>query len=251
MFDMGFFPDLKRIIAHLPARRQTLLFSATMPDEVARLGRTILRDPAMVSVGRQGTASRDVSQTVYPVPAHRKTALLRHLLGQREMRSVLVFTRTRRGAKRLARALYESGHRVDELHADRSPGQRARAMEGFRAGAFPVLVATNIAARGIDVRHITHVVNYDVPVAPEEYVHRIGRTGRAGDTGDSLVLVSPEENNLLARIEKQLGHSIPRRRLNDFDYTAAPGPKVNAGKRRHPAGYSGQRRKPLRQGHTR
>ncbi len=244
MFDMGFFPDLKRIIAFLPAQRQTLLFSATMPPDVAKLGQTILRDPLSVEIGPQGTAAQDVTHTAYPVPAHRKTALLRHLLKQMEMPSVLVFTRTRRGAKRLAQALYESGHGVEELHSDRSPGQRARAMEGFRKKAFPVLVATNIAARGIDVRHITHVINFDVPAAPDEYVHRIGRTGRAGDSGDALVLVSPEEASLLARIERQLGRAIPRRRLDDFDYAAAAPPKT--AQRRQPAGASRGGPKPAR-----
>jgi ATP-dependent RNA helicase RhlE len=232
MFDMGFFPDLKRIISFLPARRQTLLFSATMPADVARLGQTILRDPVKVAIGPQGAAAREVSHTAYPVPSHRKAALLRHLLRRMEMPSVLVFTRTRRGAKRLARTLHEAGHGVEELHSDRSPGQRARAMEGFRSGAFPVLVATNIAARGIDVPHISHVINFDVPAAPEEYVHRIGRTGRAGESGDALVLVSPEEQGLLTRIERQLGYALPRRLAEGFDYSASPPPKV--GQRRHP-----------------
>ncbi len=229
MFDMGFLPDLKRIIARLPASRQTLLFSATMPPEIEKLSRSILRNPQKVAVGTQGTPAAAVTQVVYPVPTHRKTALLEHLLEQFERPSVLVFTRTRRGAKRLARALYESGHEVAELHADRSPSQRQRAMQGFRDRAFPVLVATNIAARGLDVRHITHVVNFDVPAAPEEYVHRIGRTGRAGDQGDALVLASPEEGEQLARIERQLGKRLPRRRLDDFDY-AVPAAPVHAGK---------------------
>src|SRR5262249_54047747 len=191
LFDLGSFPDVKRIVGHLPARRQTLLFSATMPPEVAKLGRLILRDPLSVSVGVQGTPVASVTQSVYPVPAHRKGPLLEHLLGQIEDPSVLVFTRTRHGAKRLARALNDAGHEAAELHSSRTPAQRTRAMQGFRDRRFPVLVATNIAARGIDVRHVTHVVNFDVPAAPEEYVHRIGRTGRAGDVGQALVLMSP------------------------------------------------------------
>lgn len=246
MFDMGFFPDLKRIIARLPARRQTLLFSATMPPDVARLGQTILRDPLAVAVGVQGTAAAEVAHTVYPVPSHRKTALLKHLLEQFEMPSVLVFTRTRRGAKRLAKALDDAGHEVGELHSDRSPAQRIRTMQGFRAGHFPVLVATNIAARGLDVRHITHVVNFDVPNVPEEYVHRIGRTGRAGDEGDALVLVAPEENDLLARIERQLGQRFPRQKLADFDYGASPPPVIRGKPRRELAGLQAARRKPAR-----
>jgi ATP-dependent RNA helicase RhlE len=221
MFDMGFLPDLKRIIARLPGKRQTLLFSATMPPEISRLCQSILRNPERVAIGEQGTAAGTVTQTVYPVPAHRKSALLLHLLEQWEAPSVLVFTRTKRGAKRLAETIYEAGHGVAELHSNRSPTQRAKAMQVFRSKTVPVMVSTNIAARGIDVRHITHVVNFDVPSAPEEYVHRIGRTGRAGDTGDALVLVSPEENGLLARIERQLDQRLPRQHVEDFDYQAA------------------------------
>ena len=224
MFDMGFLPDVKRIISFLPAKRQTLLFSATMPPEVARLSQSILRDPQKVGIGPQGSTADGVTQTAYPVPAHRKTALLRHILDQLERPSMLVFTRTKRGAKKLARALTEQGRNVGELHSDRTPAQRTRSMQGFRSKAFPVLVATNIAARGLDVRHITHVVNFDVPHVPEEYVHRIGRTGRAGDTGDALVLFSPDESALLVRIERQLQMRIPRRHLDDFDYDAAPPP---------------------------
>lgn len=218
MFDLGFLPAVKQIIGRLPKERQTLLFSATMPPEVAKLGRAILRDPATVAVGVQGTAADGVTHTAYHVHSSRKAALLEHLLEQIDNPSVLVFTRTRRGAKKLARSLYESGHNVAELHGDCSPLQRERAMRGFRERVFPVLVATNVAARGIDVRHITHVVNYDVPEAPEEYVHRIGRTGRGGDQGDALVFVAPEESAQLARIERKLGKSIPRQRLDDFDY---------------------------------
>jgi ATP-dependent RNA helicase RhlE len=243
MFDMGFLPDLKRIIARLPARRQTLLFSATMPPELDRLARSILRDPQTVEDGPRGAPAEGVAQVAYPVPAHRKTALLGHLLGRFDRPSVLVFTRTRRGARRLARALSESGHEVAELHADRSPGQRQRAMQGFRDRRFPVLVATNIAARGLDVRHVSHVVNFDVPSAAEEYVHRIGRTGRAGDRGDALVLVSPEEGELLARIERRLGKRLPRRRLDDFDYTAPPPPRTAS---RQPRASSPGAKKPFR-----
>jgi ATP-dependent RNA helicase RhlE len=245
MFDMGFLPDLKAIISRLPAKRQTLLFSATMPPEVARLARAIQRDPLTVAVDAPGTAARTVTHTAFPVPTNRKTDLLRHLLAQGEMPSVLVFTRTKHGAKRLAKALSASGHEVAELHSNRTPAQRARAMQGFRAEVVNVLVATNIAARGLDVRHVTHVVNFDVPNVPEEYVHRIGRTGRAGDSGDALVLVSPEENSLLLRIERQLGKRLPRRHLEDFDYTAKDQPNRSSapqgGKKKPHHGY-GQRR---------
>jgi ATP-dependent RNA helicase RhlE len=243
MMDQGFWPDLKRIVSRLPAGRQTLLFTATLPPEVERLGRSLLRDPQAVAVGRQGTPAKGITQVAYPVPAHRKTALLERLLEEFERPSVLVFTRTRRGARRLARALYDSGHEVAELHADRSPAQRQRAMQGFRDRAVAVLVATNIAARGIDVRHVTHVVNYDVPATPEEHVHRIGRTGRAGDQGDALILVSPEESEQLARIERRLGQRLPRRRLDDFDYAAAPAKTARARQPRRQAGSSPARRK--------
>jgi ATP-dependent RNA helicase RhlE len=247
MFDMGFFPDVKQIVARLPGRRQTLLFSATMPPEVARLGRSLLRDPVTVAIGKEGTAAGTVRQVAYPVPSSRKTALLEHLLEGLDDPSVLVFTRTRRGARKLAKRLYESGHDVDELHADRSPAQREKAMRGFRDRAFPILVATNIAARGIDVRHVTHVINYEVPDAPEDYVHRIGRTGRAGDEGDALMLVSPEEKAQLARIERRLGKPLERRRLPDFDYgpTTAAEPAPRPGKRR-PAPKPFARKKPRR-----
>jgi len=231
LFDLGFFPDIKRILVRLPVRRQTLLFSATMPPEVARLGRSLLRDPLEVAVGPQGAAAEGVTHTAYPVPAHRKAALLRHLLGRGGMGSVLVFTRTRRGARRLARALDAWGCRAAELHGDCTPAQRARVMGGFRAGTVPVLVATNIAARGLDVRRVSHVVNYDVPAAQEEYVHRVGRTGRAGDKGEALLLVAPEEGDLLARIERRLGRRLPRLHLPNFDYAAPPGPKQPAGPR--------------------
>ncbi len=227
LFDLGFFPDVKRIVGHLPATRQTLLFSATMPPEVAKLGQTLLREPVSVAVGEQGKAATTIRQIAYPVPVHRKVALLEHLLEEMDAPSVLVFTRTRRGAKQLARSLNDAGHHVGELHGDCSPGQRERAMNGFRSRRFPVLVATNIAARGLDVRHVTHVINFDVPAAPEEYVHRIGRTGRAGDEGDALVFVAPEEAAILKRIERQLGRPLPRRHVEDFDYNAPrpPSPK--------------------------
>lgn len=221
MLDMGFLPDVKRIVARLPARRQTLLFSATLPPVIARLAGDLLKDPAAVQIGRRSTAAVGITQAAYPVPAHLKTALLRHLLRETDMPSVLVFTRTKHGAKSLARAVAADGFAVTELHSNRSPTQRAAAMAGFRRGQFQVLVATNIAARGLDVDHITHVISTDVPDVPEDYVHRIGRTGRAGAAGDAFVLVSPEEEGSLSRIERQVGHRLPRVTLPDFDYRQA------------------------------
>jgi ATP-dependent RNA helicase RhlE len=229
MLDMGFLPDVKRIVARLPARGQTLLFSATLPPVIARLAGELLKNPAAVQIGRRTTAAVGITQAAYPVPAHLKTALLRHLLREIDMPSLLVFTRTKHEAKKLARVVTADGFTVAELHSNRSPSQRARAMGGFRRGEFQVLVATNIAARGLDVEHITHVISMDVPDVPEDYVHRIGRTGRAGAEGDAFVLVSPDEDGSLARIERQVGHRVPRVTLPDFDYRQAAPPRPSAG----------------------
>jgi ATP-dependent RNA helicase RhlE len=219
ILDMGFLPDVKRIIAKLPARKQTLLFSATMPPVIAALAKEILKNPATVQIGRRSTTAIGITQAAYPVPQHLKTALLRHLLRETDMPSVLVFTRTKHHAKKVAKLVAADGFSVAELHSNRTPAQRAKAMEGFRRGQFQVMVATNIAARGLDVDHITHVISTDVPDVPEDYVHRIGRTGRAGATGDAFVLVSREEEASLARIERQTGQRLPRITLPDFDYT--------------------------------
>ena len=218
MLDMGFLPDVKRIVAKLPGRTQTMLFSATMPPVIANLARDLLKNPATIQIGRRSTAAVGITQAAYPVPTHLKTALLRHMLRNIDMPSVLVFTRTKHGAKKLAQVISADGFSVAELHSNRSPAQRTKAMEGFRRGACQVMVATNIAARGLDVAHVTHVISTDVPDVPEEYVHRIGRTGRAGATGDAFVFVAPEEEGSLARIERQVGVRVPRITLPDFDY---------------------------------
>jgi ATP-dependent RNA helicase RhlE len=231
MLDMGFLPDIKRVVARLPARRQTLLFSATMPPVIAQLAREILRDPRTVQVGRRSAPAVGITQAAYPVPEHLKTALLRHLLRNAEMPSVLVFTRTRRSAHRLARAIAADGFAVGELHSDLSQPKRNRAMEAFRRGEHQVLVATNLAARGLDVEHITHVISVDVPAVPDDYVHRIGRTARAGAEGDAFVLVSPAEEKSLAQIERQIGQRLPRVILPDFDYS--PAAPVAAGRPGH------------------
>jgi ATP-dependent RNA helicase RhlE len=239
MLDMGFLPDVKRIVARLPARGQTLLFSATLPPVIAKLAGEVLRNPATVQIGRRSAAAVGITQAAYPVPQHLKTALLRHLLRETDMPSVLVFTRTKHGAHKLARVVAADGFKVAELHSNRTPPQRARAMDGFRRGEFQVMVATNVAARGLDVDHITHVISTDVPDVPEDYVHRIGRTGRAGAEGDAFVLVSPDEEGALSRIERQVGHRLPRVTLPDFDYTPSrPGPtgKGGASPSAHPKG---------------
>jgi ATP-dependent RNA helicase RhlE len=222
MFDMGFLPDVKRIVARLPARRQTMLFSATMPPVIAGLARDLLRNPATVAVGRRSAPAVGITQAAYPAAEHLKTPLLRHLLRAVDMPSVLVFTRTKQQAKRVAKAVAADGFTVTELHSNRTPAQRTRAMAGFRRGEFQVLVATNIAARGLDVDHITHVISLDVPDVPDDYVHRIGRTGRAEAEGDAYVLVAPSEEANLAAIERQIGQRLPRVTLPDFDYKQVP-----------------------------
>jgi ATP-dependent RNA helicase RhlE len=222
MLDMGFLPDLKRIIARLPARRQTLLFSATIPPVIAQLAKQILRDPVSIQIGRRSAPAVGITQAAYPVPEHLKAALLRHLLRHTDMPSVLVFTRTKRGASKLAHTIAADGFRVTELHSNLTQPQRNRAMEGFRRGDFDVLVATNIASRGLDVEHITHVISFDVPTVPDEYIHRIGRTGRAEAEGDAFVLVSPAEERSLVEIERQIGQRLPRITLPDFDYAEMP-----------------------------
>jgi ATP-dependent RNA helicase RhlE len=240
MLDMGFLPDLKRIIARLPAREQTLLFSATMPPVIVRLAEEILRNPLTIQIGRRSAPAVGITQAAYPVAEHHKTALLRYLLRHTEMPSVLVFTRTKQGARRLARSIAADGFKVAELHSNLTQPQRNRAMEGFRRGEFQVLVATNIAARGLDVTHITHVISFDVPSVPDDYVHRIGRTARAEAEGDAFILVSPAEEKSLARIERQIGQRLPRITLPDFDYDA-PAP-ARTGRAAH--GRSGRHASP-------
>jgi ATP-dependent RNA helicase RhlE len=239
MFDMGFLPDIRRIVARLPKRRQTLLFSATMPPVIAALAREILKNPASIQIGRKTAVAVGITQAAYPVPEHLKTTLLRHLLREMDMPSVLVFTRTKHSARKLTRIIAEDGFKVAELHGNRTQGQRTRAMEGFRRGDYQVMVATNIAARGLDVDHITHVISCDVPDVPEDYVHRIGRTARAEAKGDAFILVAPAEEGALAQIERQIGQRLPRVTLPDFDYRQA------LLVRHHPA--KGHRRQPPNQ----
>ena len=247
MLDMGFLPDIKRIIARLPARKQTLLFSATMPPVIAKLAAEILRNPATVQVGRRSAPAVGITQAAYPVAEHLKGPLLQHLLRNTEMPTVLVFTRTKHSAKRLTRAIAADGFAVAELHSNLTQAQRNRAMDKFRAGDIQILVATNIAARGLDVNHITHVISFDVPTVPEDYIHRIGRTARAEAEGDAFVLVSQPEERLLGKIERAIGQRLPRVTLPDFDYqqvapvrskehSHAPGPKKHARPKERPAG---------------
>jgi ATP-dependent RNA helicase RhlE len=222
MVDMGFAPDLRRILRLLPKERQTLLFSATMPPELNSVAKDALRDAARVDLAPPSRPAAGITQAVYPVARDRKTDLLDAMLLRDEVSSVIVFARTKHGADRLAKLLLRRGHSVATLHGNRSQSQRERALGDLRRGRVQVLVATDIASRGIDVEGITHVINYDVPHTPEDYVHRIGRTGRVDAVGDAFTLMSPEEGKQMAAVERFLGRAIPRVTLPDFDYKARP-----------------------------
>lgn len=216
MLDMGFLPAINRIIKMIPAERQTLMFSATMSKEIEKISRTILKNPQFVEVSQRGTAAAGIEQSVYPVAQHSKTVLLLDLLEREKFERVLVFTRTKREADRLSHILEAREHKVGRLHADRSQSQREAALKGFKDGNTRILVATDIAARGIDVDSISHVINYDVPEAPEDYVHRIGRTGRAGNTGRAITLVTSNDEPSMRAIEKLTGQAVERILLPNF-----------------------------------
>jgi ATP-dependent RNA helicase RhlE len=218
MLDMGFAPQLNRIVDEIPKYRQTLLFSATMPAEVEALARKYLRKPVVVQVGRRSEAASTVTHAVYPVPRERKSQLLVELLRKPEMDSVLVFTRTKHGADRVVRHLGDEGVTATAMHADKSQGERTRALDDFKSGKIRVLVATDIAQRGLDVSGISHVINYDVPQQPEDYVHRIGRTGRAAATGDAFTFMSPDEISMVRAIERTIGQQIPRISVPGYDF---------------------------------
>jgi ATP-dependent RNA helicase RhlE len=205
MLDMGFWPDVQRILSALPAVRQTLLFSATMPAEVLKLTKEFLHDPKYVQVGRRGGPAQTITHAVKTVPAGEKAQWLARWLRDEATGPVLVFCRTKVGADRLASRLSSMGIRTVALHADRTQQQRMAAVEGFRTGTYPVLVATDVAARGLDIDGIAHVVNFEVPDTPEAYVHRVGRTGRAESTGSALTLAAPEELRALRALEKAVG----------------------------------------------
>ena len=218
MLDMGFAPQINTIVTRLPRYRQTLLFSATMPPEVEALALKYLRRPAVVEVGRRSAAASTVTHYVYPVAQARKSALLADLLRQQNMHSVLVFTRTKVGADRVVRDLGHAGIGAVAMHADKTQAQRVRALDGFKRGEIRVLVATDIAQRGLDISGITHVINYDVPQQPEDYVHRIGRTGRAARDGDAYTFMAPDEITMVRTIERLIGQPIPRISVPGFDF---------------------------------
>ncbi len=226
MFDMGFMPDIRRIIKHLPSKRQTLVFSATMPAEIRRLAGEVLQDPATVQVGMTAPADT-VSHALYPVPQHLKTALLLKLLGDTKPRSVLVFTRTKHRARSLGKKLAAAGYRSASLQGNLSQSRRQAAMDGFRDGTFQILVATDIAARGIDVTRISHVINYDIPSTPEAYIHRIGRTGRATRSGKAFTLVTGEDREMVHAINRIVGSEIEQRTLSTFDYRSPASRREN------------------------
>jgi ATP-dependent RNA helicase RhlE len=223
MVDMGFAPDLQRILKLLPTRRQTLMFSATMPPELNKVAQNALHNPQRLDLAPPSRPAESIDQTFFPVPRHLKVDLLAEILVRADDHTAIVFTRTKRGADRLYRTLKARGLRVGVIHGDRSQGQREKALADFKRGRVEVLVATDIASRGIDVDDVTHVVNFDVPRTPEDYVHRIGRTGRMDAAGDALTLVSPEEDKDARAIERFLGRRIPSERLDDFDYHARAG----------------------------
>ena len=210
MLDMGFIPDIKRILAVLPKQRQNLLFSATFPDEVRRLARELLHAPVTVEVAPRNAPPDLVSHLVYPVPALRKRALLVHLIRSRDIRQVLVFVRMKRDANRLTRQLQHDGVAAKEIHSDRTQSERMQALEDFKQGKVPVLVATDIAARGLDIEELPFVINFELPHTAEDYVHRIGRTARAGLPGEAISLVSPDEMKYLEDIERLLKRKLPR-----------------------------------------
>jgi len=217
MFDMGFLPDIRRILAKLPGQRQTLLFSATMPDKIRGLAKEILRDPVTVQVGHSAPPVT-VTHAIYPVEQHLKTPLLLELLNHTDTESVLVFTRTKHRAKRLGEQLEKAGYQAASLQGNLSQNRRQAALDGFRDGTFQILVATDIAARGIDVSQVSHVINYDIPDTPEAYVHRIGRTGRAARSGDAFTMVTSEDSMMVRTIEKRLGAVLEQRTVEGFDY---------------------------------
>lgn len=218
MLDMGFLPEIRKIIGQLPRRpRQTFFFSATMPQAIVKLAAEMLENPARIDVERKQAPASGVLQAFYPVVQTGKVPLLLELLKRGEVGNAIVFTRTKHRANRVAQKLEREGVAVDRIHGNRSQSQRTKALEGFKAGRFRVLVATDILARGIDIEALDHVINFDVPASPEDYIHRVGRTGRADLTGDAYTFITPEDRGLVQAIERKVGRSIERRTLQGFD----------------------------------
>jgi len=217
MLDMGFLPDIRRVLKHVPRPQQTLFFSATMPPAIEKLTRELLTNPVTVALQIKAQPASGVTQTVYPVAKSDKTRLLIELLKREGIYDALVFTRTKHGANRLTKKLNKSGVTAERIHGNRSQNQRTKALAGFKRGDFQVLVATDIASRGIDVEELGHVVNFDLPNVPEDYIHRVGRTGRAGETGDAFSFVTPDCEADLAKIERAIGTTLQRKTVEGFD----------------------------------
>jgi ATP-dependent RNA helicase RhlE len=242
MLDMGFLPDIRSIVQQLPKQRQTLMFSATLSKEIERLTHDFQHAPKMVQIGRRSNPAETVTQLVYEVPKHLKTPLLLHLLRDSQMNMVLVFSRMKHAADRLARQLEQSGIRTATLHSNRSQNQRLQALKDFKSGAVRILVATDIAARGIDVDGISHVVNYDFPMHVEDYVHRIGRTGRANAIGDAISFITPEDQSELRAVERFIGRGIVRKRAEGFNYAGSAPVHQARDNDRHPRPHQGASR---------
>ncbi|MEY2576089.1 MAG: ATP-dependent helicase RhlE, partial [Verrucomicrobiota bacterium] len=230
MLDMGFLPQIRQIVKALPQKRQTLMFSASLSREIEQLTHDFQHSPKIIEIGRRANPAETVTQFVYEVPSHLKPSLLLHLLGDPKFDTVLVFTRTKHGADRIARRLESTGIKTGTIHSNRSQNQRLRALKDFKSGAVRVLVATDVAARGIDVDGISHVVNYDFPMHSEDYVHRIGRTGRALAIGDAISFITPEDHGPLRSLERFIGRGIVRKRAEGFDYNAAGPPREERGR---------------------
>ncbi len=228
MFDMGFLPSIRKILRHLPKKRQTLLFSATMPPAIKQLAHEVLHEPVTVQIGHSAPAT-SVKQTLYPVEQHLKEALLIKILQKNISDSVLIFTRTKHRAKKLAQTLEQAGFKATSLQGNLSQNKRQSAMNGFRDGTLQILVATDIASRGIDVLSISHVINYDIPDTVEAYTHRIGRTGRADKTGEAFTLITSEDYSQVRNIERVIGHKLDQCKLDDFNYNAAGPAKSTLG----------------------
>jgi ATP-dependent RNA helicase RhlE len=226
MLDMGFLPEIRKILRHLPTKRQTLFFSATLPAPIVTLSGEMLHQPVTIAVERKSAPAVGITQAVYPVGQELKSSLLAALLARGDMQEALVFTRTKHRANRLAEYLVRHGIKADRIHGNRSQSQRTAALADFKNGRTRVLVATDIAARGIDVEALGHVVNFDVPMVPDDYIHRVGRTARAEATGEAFTFVSPQEEPDLRAIEKAIGKRLPRVTVPDFDYSARPEQKL-------------------------
>ena len=231
MFDMGFLPDVRRIVKAVPAKRQTMFFSATFPADVELLAQQVLTQPQKIAMGIVKPA-HTVTHALYPVPPHLKSALLLELLKRTDTDSVLVFTRTKYRAQKVSQQILRAGFKVTSLHGDRSQGQRQSALKGFKDGTHNIMVATDIAARGLDVESISHVINYDMPDTADAYIHRIGRTGRAQRTGDAFTLITDEDKDMIKILERIMGGPIKRETLEGFDYTRPAPPKTDSGRGR-------------------